>query len=192
MNHERDRPAPWTQRRPKGSENSLPQRISTREGNPARDWGQGRPCPRMVPPPGAYAVTMRCFPLRIHYGPDAAYPDASAVREALHRFAAAVGLPAPLVVDCGDGLECYWVLTSSIAADRWRRDARRLKAACLRHGLAADHRRTDDIQALWRPVGTRNHDIDPPFLLAGEMAGPYPTAAILGALRAASGRRRRP
>ena len=102
--------------------------------------------------------------VRLDYGPDAHYPDQDASGRALDRFVPSAALPRPIVVDAGDGLECYWPLTEAVPVGRWRRTARRLKAACMRHDLAAQHRTTTDPYALWRVPGTHNKALTPPFL----------------------------
>jgi hypothetical protein len=105
---------------------------------------------------------MHTLSLRIHYGPDAAYPDADAAGAALDAFLQAAGLPAPARVDCGDGLEIFFPLIETVEVGAWRPTARALRVACKRAGLAADHRVTVDPRSLWRVPGTTNRDVDPP------------------------------
>ena len=120
--------------------------------------------PRMTEQPARLRPVLNALFVRLDYGPDAHYPDQDASGRALDRFVPSAALPRPIVVDAGDGLECYWPLTEAVPVGRWRRTARRLKAACMRHDLAAQHRTTTDPYALWRVPGTHNKALTPPFL----------------------------
>jgi hypothetical protein len=66
------------------------------------------------------------------------------------------GFPAPMIVDSGGGIHCYWPLTRSIGPNAWRTMATALKAAFAADGLIVDPSRTADLSSVLRPVGTHN------------------------------------
>lgn len=67
-----------------------------------------------------------------------------------------LGLPLPMIVSSGNGLHCYWVLTKEIPADKWKRVARHLAAACDHVGVLHDSSCTTDESRILRPVGIVN------------------------------------
>jgi len=75
---------------------------------------------------------------------------------ALQKFCAEVKLPAPLLVDSGNGLHAYWVLTKPIKSETWNKIAARLKDITTHHGLFADVTATADFARILRPVGSTN------------------------------------
>lgn len=78
---------------------------------------------------------------------------------ALWRFAKDIGWPAPMLVDSGFGLHCYWPLTEAIDPDTWRAQAALLKAATHHFGLLADPTRTADFASILRPAGSVNRKL---------------------------------
>ena len=75
---------------------------------------------------------------------------------ALRDFCAATKLPAPLIVDSGNGLHAYWVLARAIKHATWVKLAARLKAITTHHGFLADQTATADFARILRPAGSTN------------------------------------
>lgn len=103
------------------------------------------------------------FWLDIDCGGGKPYATQSEAYDALAAFRDATGIPSPtLVVSSGAGLHVYWVFERGIEPQEWTATAKRLRLACERHGLAADHACTTDIVRILRPVGTHNHKTGSP------------------------------
>lgn len=67
-----------------------------------------------------------------------------------------VGLPKPMIVDSGNGVHVYWLMTKSIRPDEWVHAAKGLKHSMEEHGVKFDPSRSTDLASLLRPVGCRN------------------------------------
>ena len=107
--------------------------------------------------------SVAAFWLDIDCGDGKPYATQSAACDALDSFCDAMGVPHPtFIVSSGGGLHVYWVLHRAIEPDAWTATAKRLRLACERHGLAADHACTADIVRILRPVGTHNHKTGTP------------------------------
>lgn len=76
--------------------------------------------------------------------------------KAIVGFCQKYGFPAPMVVDSGGGIHCYWPLTKAIGPNSWRTIANEFKAALDAAGLLVDPTRTADLSSVLRPVGTHN------------------------------------
>ena len=74
--------------------------------------------------------------------------------EALVGFCKQTGFPAPMFVDSGNGVHCYWPLTKAIPSATWQRMAFAIKALFDHHGLLVDPSRTADFASILRPVGS--------------------------------------
>jgi hypothetical protein len=72
-----------------------------------------------------------------------------------------MSLPAPMIIDSGNGVHCYWGLTKAIPADTWIKLASVLKAGFAYHGFLADPSRTSDFSSILRPVGSTNKKYEP-------------------------------
>jgi DNA primase len=103
----------------------------------------------------------KTFFLDIDCGEGKDYPDKVTAFKALKAFRKKYGLPKPIIVDSGNGLHVYWVLSSSVVASEWKPVADRLKQACKDFGLRADEAVTSDIARILRVPGTHNHKSDP-------------------------------
>lgn len=86
----------------------------------------------------------------------AKYPDKETAARAVLVFCSVVGLPAPLFLDSGGGIHCYWPLETVLDPGEWNMLAAGLKTACVRHELRADPSRTADIASILRTPGTYN------------------------------------
>jgi hypothetical protein len=140
----------------------------------------------MVPPRGA-RLWLHFIGVSIPYGLSEAYSSAETAERALDMVLQATGLPRPCRVNCGDGLEIYWPLATSVGTALWRPVARALRGACEGAGLVADHETTVDPLSLWRVVGTHNRAVDPPALvtLIDEGEGPHELRDLHDRLRRA-------
>jgi hypothetical protein len=76
---------------------------------------------------------------------------------ALRSFTDNTGLPAPTIVDSGNGIHCYWPLTEPIDKAIWKPVAEGLKFLCVKHGLKADGACTADMARILRVPGTKNY-----------------------------------
>jgi hypothetical protein len=104
---------------------------------------------------------------------------------ALREFCAKTGLPAPMLVDSGNGLHVYWVLTKAIKPATWLKIASRLKAITTHHGLYADPTVTADFSRILRPIGgtnKKNTHKTVKVLLKSTPVEPQAFAAILNAV----------
>jgi len=103
---------------------------------------------------------MRSFWLDIDCGPEKDYPTQDEALAALPEFIREAGLPAPLLVNSGNGVHVYWPLHDDIDSETWQRVANKLKAACRVLGLHADPAVTADSARILR-VPTTVHFKDP-------------------------------
>ena len=104
---------------------------------------------------------------------------------ALREFCAKTGLPAPMLVDSGNGLHAYWVLTKALKPATWTKIAFRLKVITTHHGLYADPTATADFSRILRPIGgtnKKNTHKTVKVLLKSTPVEPQAFAAILNAV----------
>jgi hypothetical protein len=85
------------------------------------------------------------------------YKDLDEVNAALFDFANRVALPAPYIVQSGNGLHLYWLLAEHVSRDTWQRLADGLRNACVKLDLKADHSSTIDSVRVLRVPGTFNY-----------------------------------
>jgi len=84
------------------------------------------------------------------------YETKDAALVALRNFTDTTGLPAPTIVDSGNGIHCYWPLTEPIDKAIWKPVAEGLKFLCVKQGLKADGACTADMARILRVPGTKN------------------------------------
>jgi hypothetical protein len=84
------------------------------------------------------------------------YTTKAEAAKAIALFCSGNGFPAPMIVDSGSGIHCYWPLTKEIGPKSWRTIASGFKAALAGAGLLVDPTRTADLSSILRPVGTHN------------------------------------
>ena len=99
---------------------------------------------------------MRSFWLDIDCGPGKDYSTQDDALAALPDFIREAGMPAPLLVNSGNGVHVYWPLHDEIDSETWQRIARKLKAACHLLGLRADPSVTADSARILRVPTTVN------------------------------------
>ena len=102
------------------------------------------------------AAWMKSFWLDLDCGPEKDYPSQEEALKALPDFIRKANLPAPLLVNSGNGVHVYWPLHDEIDSATWMRIARKLKAACRVLGLNADPAVTADAARILRVPTTVN------------------------------------
>jgi hypothetical protein len=107
-------------------------------------------------------VSMKSLFIDIDCGAGKDYATKREALDALKEFCIKLKLPAPLVVDSGGGLHCYWVLTKSVGIADWVTVAERLKRVCAEEGLYADPAVTSDAARVLRVPDTHNYKKDTP------------------------------
>ena len=115
--------------------------------------------------PSKSCAELRCLRLDIDYGPGhsrAGYETYDEARQALKDFLGKTGLPIPMIVESGGGMHVHWPMKEAISTTKWQRYADGLKAACLEHGLRADHSLTSNPVVILRPPGTFNRKLSQP------------------------------
>lgn len=99
---------------------------------------------------------IKAFWLDIDCGAGKDYPSKQEGATALVAAVKALGLPAPMVVDSGNGLHVYWPLTEAVDADQWKPVALSLAAAFRAQSLLADYQCTIDQSRILRTPGSHN------------------------------------
>jgi hypothetical protein len=114
------------------------------------------------------------------------YTSPAEANAALDEFIKAVGLPSPsVVVNSGNGLHIYWVVSRPLTPEEWRPLAFALADATKRHGLKCDTQCTIDSARVLRIPNTLNRKTDPskPVTIAGNPTDfDYPLERIEKAL----------
>lgn len=105
--------------------------------------------------------TLKAFWLDVDCGASKAaegrgYATKADAARALVAACRTLGLPAPMVVDSGNGLHAYWPLDKSVPSDLWKPVAMQLVAALRSVDLIADYACSTDESRILRPVGTSN------------------------------------
>ncbi len=90
------------------------------------------------------------------------YIDQNAARTGALEFCTNNNFPAPMIVNSGNGVHCYWPFTSSIPAVKWLALARIFKQVLSHHKVLADDSCTADFARILRPVGSFNNKSDTP------------------------------
>lgn len=70
--------------------------------------------------------------------------------------AAALGMPAPMVVNSGRGIHYYWPLLEPIRADHWERVSIALRMALAEQQVEIDNSKIHDTSMVLRPVGSHH------------------------------------
>ena len=134
----------------------------------------------------ANAAYLRSFFLDIDVGAGKPYATQADAAIALKQFVQATGLPVPTIVNSGGGLHVYWPLTEDVPAQDWVEHAKRLKALCKTHNLAADPAITADAARILRVPGTQNYkEAAPRPVQVAHQGQPSSLAMIVAQLPAA-------
>ena len=93
-------------------------------------------------------VAIKALWLDIDCGPTKGIPNSDGKIEgyidqntgllALKSFCESVNLPRPILVNSGNGIHAYWLLTETLDRKEWKPLAKRLKALCGEHNLIVD------------------------------------------------------
>jgi len=120
------------------------------------------------------AQWMKSFWLDLDCGPGKPYPDQATALEALEKFRIEVKLPHPSIVNSGNGIHVYWLLTQYIPSSVWSPIAEKLKRACEHLGLKADPAVTADEARILRIPQTLNfkNPDDPKQVIQSEHGDP--------------------
>jgi hypothetical protein len=105
---------------------------------------------------------LRSFFLDLDCGLSKQYQTQADALVGLRVFCKDLNLPRPMLVNSGNGVHVYWLLTEPVSRDAWLPVAEKLKAKCREYGLHADPVVTADSARILRVVGTHNHKSDPP------------------------------
>ena len=90
---------------------------------------------------GQNVVAVRSFWLDVdtrESKPDAPYANKEEAKFALAKFCCEADLPAPTLINSGNGLHVYWPVNEDLTPDEWRRTANLLKWAASKAGLKVD------------------------------------------------------
>lgn len=101
-------------------------------------------------------AAVRALWLDIDAGEGKPYAAKREAAGALVTFCRDTGLPAPLIVDSGGGLHCYWPLAADVSPEDWHAAAIVLKSLTRAAGLHTDPSRTADSASVLRVPGTVN------------------------------------
>jgi hypothetical protein len=104
----------------------------------------------------ANVVAVRVFWLDLDCGPGKGYATKQDALKALARFKEELKLRTPWVVDSGNGIHSYFLMSADMKPAEWKAIALLLKLACQKYGLNVDHCRTCDEASVLRPIGTNN------------------------------------
>jgi hypothetical protein len=107
----------------------------------------------------ANVVAVKSFWLDIDIKPEKAGAYHTLV-DAIHdlsEFVKSFDLPMPTIINSGNGLHVYWILSSHVSPAQWHRIAGALREACVAHALKADHGITIDIARILRVPDTKNY-----------------------------------
>ena len=99
---------------------------------------------------------VKSFWIDVDCGEGKPYPDQAHGYAALREFQEETNLPNPFVVNSGNGLHVYWLLTDYITTDVWKPVARKLKAACKKFGFDVDTSVMSDSARILRVPDTCN------------------------------------
>jgi|TARA_X000001388_G_scaffold64466_1_gene50686 hypothetical protein len=106
---------------------------------------------------------LKCFFMDIDCGPNKDYETKSDGLKAFKVFRNEANLPKPsLLVDSGNGIHVYWVLTAAIPKETWKPIAESLKALCSDKKFSADSNVTADNARILRVPDTFNFKSDIP------------------------------
>lgn len=114
---------------------------------------------------GKYGLRAKSLFVDLDVGDDEKkYPSQAAASDDLERFLDQTGLPVPVVINSGTGLQAYWIFTQDLPVDDWKPLAETFKQFCTGNGLKIDVAVTADVARLMRCPETLNYKTDPPSL----------------------------
>ena len=106
-------------------------------------------------------IAMRSFFVDLDCGQSKPYANWEDGLVGLHRFVSSLNLPAPIIVNSGNGIHAYWPFVDDISAKEWKPYAEKFKKLCLDNELHIDESVTADAARVLRVPGSRNVKRDP-------------------------------
>ena len=91
------------------------------------------------------------------------YPSKEAALETLNTFVKDSGLPTPVRIDSGRGIQAYWIFNEDVSAAEWKPVADKFKASLRKYGLKFDPAVPADSARLLRAIGSFNQKGNPPI-----------------------------
>jgi len=102
------------------------------------------------------ATSFKALALDLDIGPDKPYATQREGWAAMQKALAFAKLPAPMVVSSGNGIHCYWPLTTAVSAAHWEKASIALRFALEDGGVQIDTSKIHDPTMVLRPVGTHH------------------------------------
>jgi len=102
------------------------------------------------------AQALKSFFIDIDCGMGKPYADQAEGMSALKAFLKATKLPKPTVVNSGNGIHAYWVLSEALPSAEWKPLAEQFKMLCAMHKFEADPSVTADTARILRIPNTLN------------------------------------
>lgn len=103
------------------------------------------------------ATHLKSFWLDLDCGVGKDYPNQGEAVNAVRALLKATGLPMPLLVNSGNGIHCYWVLSQQIPANMWKKIACLFAGVVAHTGMLTDSQCTCDEARVLRVPGTSNY-----------------------------------
>ena len=112
------------------------------------------------------------------------YIDQDTAYKAIKEFCAINNFPAPMIVNSGNGIHCYWPFTSPIPAVKWVKLATIFKQVLAHHKVFADDSVTADFARILRPIGSTHRKGEPKPVVLIEACELIKPSVILERLKA--------
>ena len=107
------------------------------------------------------SIYIKSFFLDLDVGKDKnSYATKKEAYEGLGKFIEDTGLPAPVVIDSGNGLHVYWILKEQVETETWKPYAEKFKDLCHKQGLVIDPAVPADAARVLRVPFTKNYGKD--------------------------------
>lgn len=103
------------------------------------------------------AKYFKSFWVDIDCGDKKSYATHDDALNALNKFCNALGLATPTIVNSGNGIHCYWVLTDTISYNEWKPVASFLQSTANTYNLKTDPVVTADAARVLRIPDTKNY-----------------------------------
>lgn len=107
------------------------------------------------------ATWFKSLALDLDIGSDKPYATKKEGWAALRLALTAINFPDPMVISSGNGLHCYWPLTTEISADHWTKASTALRIALEENGVVIDTTKIHDSSMVLRPVGSHHKKQQP-------------------------------
>lgn len=108
------------------------------------------------------AVWSRSLFVDLDVGAEKEYSSQDEALASLDDFLVETGLPEPVRVNSGTGIQAFWIFTEDVAIEEWKPLAESFKQFCMDHKLLIDPSVTADASRLMRCPDTFNYKTNPP------------------------------